>query len=161
MSEEKYEIRRAVLSDIPDILKLLVQVNMVHVDGRPDLFKGPTTKYTDEQLADVLGDENRPVFVYADASGRILGHAFCEIRDVPETNVLKSIKEIYIDDLCVDENARGRHIGSRLCDHVKNFALEIGCYNVTLTVWAENKKAIGFYEKYGFGCQKMSMEIVL
>ena len=42
-------IRRAKENDIPDVLRLLVQVCMVHHNGRPDLFKGPATKYTAEQ----------------------------------------------------------------------------------------------------------------
>ena len=33
-------IRKAVKKDIPDILNLLEQVDMVHHRGRPDLFKG-------------------------------------------------------------------------------------------------------------------------
>ena len=36
---------------IPELLRLLVQVNMVHHNGRPDLFKGPTTKYDADELA--------------------------------------------------------------------------------------------------------------
>ena len=43
-------VRRATEKDIPRILELLVQVNMVHHLGRPDLFNGPATKYTEEEL---------------------------------------------------------------------------------------------------------------
>ena len=161
MSEKSYTIRRARLSDIPDILRLLVQVNMVHHNDRPDLFKGPTTKYTDEELADIFGNDEKPVFVYEDQRGRVLGHAFCVICDTSESNLLTGIRTLYIDDLCVDENARGKDIGKRLCEHVWEYARSIDCYNVTLTVWAENKSAIGFYENIGFKCQKLGMEVVL
>ena len=34
-------VRRAQQDDIPMIMELLVQVDMVHHNGRPDLFKGP------------------------------------------------------------------------------------------------------------------------
>ena len=44
-------IRRARQEDIPGILDLLVQVDMVHHRGRPDLFKGPATKYSAEELS--------------------------------------------------------------------------------------------------------------
>lgn len=33
-------VRRARTEDIPSILELLLQVDMVHHNGRPDLFKG-------------------------------------------------------------------------------------------------------------------------
>ena len=36
----KKMVRRAEVRDIPAILNLLVQVDMVHHNGRPDLFKG-------------------------------------------------------------------------------------------------------------------------
>lgn len=55
-------IRKAKNRDIPKIMNLLVQVDMVHHKGRPDLFKGPATKYTENELADIIRDENNPVF---------------------------------------------------------------------------------------------------
>ena len=57
------EIRRAQKRDVEGILNLLVQVNMVHHLGRPDLFKGPTTKYSEKELEQLLQDDKRPVFV--------------------------------------------------------------------------------------------------
>ena len=42
-------VRRAAEKDIPKILDLLVQVDMVHHQGRPDIFKGPATKYNGEE----------------------------------------------------------------------------------------------------------------
>ena len=43
-------VRRATEKDIPKILDLLVQVDMVHHLGRPDIFMGPATKYNEAQL---------------------------------------------------------------------------------------------------------------
>ena len=57
------EVRRATEKDIPAIMALLVQVNMVHHNGRPDLFKGPTTKYAEDELKSILADDDTPVFV--------------------------------------------------------------------------------------------------
>ncbi|MBE5859235.1 MAG: GNAT family N-acetyltransferase, partial [Butyrivibrio sp.] len=57
------EIRRAQNGDINGILKLLVQVNMVHHVGRPDLFKGPTTKYSEEELKELILQDDKPIFV--------------------------------------------------------------------------------------------------
>ena len=57
------EIRRAAIKDIPGILDLLVQVDMVHHNGRPDLFKGPAIKYNADQLAGIIADDETPVVV--------------------------------------------------------------------------------------------------
>lgn len=155
-------IRRAEARDIPDILNLLVQVDMVHHNGRPDLFKGPATKYNAEELAAILNDDRTPVFVLTDdADVHVLGHAFCVMQQHVNDHVLTDIKTLYIDDICVDERARRQHVGRRLYDAVIRFARESGCYNVTLNVWACNPDAQAFYESCGMKPQKTGMETIL
>ena len=154
-------IRTAQEKDIPRLLSLLTQVDMVHHSGRPDLFKGPATKYTESQLRDLQKDETRPVFVWTNESGTVMGYAFCIFQRHAGDNVLTDILTLYIDDLCVDEAARGSHIGTQLYEHVLAFARENGCYNVTLNVWAFNEDALAFYRKRGLRPQKIGMEKIL
>ena len=154
-------VRRAEKKDIDSILDLLVQVDMVHHNGRPDLFKGPATKYTGEQLEGILSDEGTPVFVCEDSDGNVIGHAFCVVKQYENDNVLTDIKTLYIDDICVDENHRGMHAGKTLYDYVIEYAREIDCYNVTLNVWSCNPGAIKFYEGCGLVPQKIGMEKIL
>ena len=155
------EIRRAQEKDMEDINRLLLQVCLVHHRGRPDLFKYGAKKYTDQQLKDLIADDGRPIFVAADESGRVLGYAFCVFQQYPDNNILTDIKTLYIDDLCVDETLRGRHIGRSLYDYVLNYAKESGCYNVTLNVWSCNQGAMKFYESCGLKPQKTGMEVIL
>lgn len=156
------EIRRAREQDISGVNNLLEQVSMVHHRGRPDLFQGNRSrKYTDAQLKEIFRDESRPVFVAVDGGGEVLGYAFCMIQQHPHDNILTDIKTLYIDDLCVDEEIRGRHIGSILYQHVLGYAREQGCYNVTLNVWTCNEPAMRFYEKCGMKAQKIGMETIL
>lgn len=154
-------IRRAEDRDIPGIMALLVQVDMVHHTIRPDLFNGPATKYTAEELKAILADDKTPVFVCVDSQGQVLGHSFCIFQRHVDHNVLTDVKTLYIDDLCVDENQRGKHIGKALYDHVIAFARENGCYNVTLNVWAGNDGALSFYQNQGMTMQKYGMEKIL
>lgn len=154
-------IRLACESDIPQILKLLVQVNMVHHLGRPDIFKGPATKYTDNELVKIINDAKTPVFVYADGEDKVLGYAFCVFKQFKDDNLMTDIKTLYIDDLCVDENERGKHIGKSLYDYVLKYARDNDCYNVTLNVWALNESAIRFYEKCGLKVQKIGLEQII
>ena len=154
------EIRRAVEADMPDIHRLLIQVNAVHHQGRPDLFKAAgATKYTDEELRALIHNDGCPIFVYDD--GGVLGYAFCIFQQHLHDNILTDIKSLYIDDLCVDEACRGHHIGRQLYDHVVAFARESGCYNVTLNVWACNESAHRFYESCGLRPQKYGLETIL
>ena len=153
------QIRRATLTDIDGINKLLYEVHKVHSDKRPDLFKVGSKKYTNEELAKIIVDDNRPIFVYVD-NDDILGYAFC-VFIKNNSNSLTDILSLYIDDLCVDENARGKKVGTSLYNYVLQFAKEAGCYNVTLNVWACNNSALKFYEKCGLSVQKIGMEKII
>ncbi len=162
-------IRRATDSDIPGINKLLHQVLMVHHNGRPDLFKPDVKKYTDNELENIISDGKTPVFVAVegvqDEEGaereEVLGYAFCIFQQHIDDNILTDIKTLYIDDLCVDEEKRGMHIGKSLYEYVLAFAKEQQCYNVTLNVWACNTSAMKFYETCGLVPQKIGMETIL
>ena len=152
-------IRKAKKRDIPTIIELLHQVDMVHHVIRPDLFKPNTTKYNEQELEALLEDDSKPVFVFDD--GTVLGHAFCLITEVRDDKLLEDIKTLYIDDICVDEKARGRHVGKALYEHVRDYALSIGCNNITLNVWEGNDPAWSFYKHMGMKVQKTTMEIKL
>lgn len=153
-------IRRAVQNDIPALSELLRQVCNVHHQGRPDLFKPDGTKYTSEQLTELIADDSRPIFV-AETEEGVKGYAFCMFKQHLNDTCVTDIKTLYIDDLCVDENCRGQHIGRQLYEFVLQFAGESGCYNVTLNVWCCNPDAIQFYEKCGLVPQKIGMEKIL
>ena len=155
------EIIRANSSHLSGINELLAQVLMVHHEGRPDIFKGDTKKYTDEELLELLKDDNRPVFVAVDGSGRVLGYAFCIFQTHPNNTILTDIKTLYIDDLCVREGLRGQHLGTELYNYVIDFAKKSGCYNVTLNVWALNGPAKAFYDHLGMTPQRYTMEQIL
>ena len=154
-------IRRAEDKDTKAIMNLLVQVNMVHHNGRPDLFNGPKTKYTEDQLHEMFLDDRNPIFVYEDDNGNVRAHMFTNFKQILNDNIMTDIKTLYIDDLCVDETARGQHIGSKMYDFIKGFARENGCYNVTLNVWECNVNAKKFYESQGLKVQKTGMEEIL
>lgn len=155
------KIRRAEEKDMNGINKLLCQVLMVHHNGRPDLFKGNVKKYTDKELLEIIKDDIKPIFVGVDDNDTVLGYAFCVFQQHIKDNILTDIKTLYIDDLCVDENSRGQHIGRQLYEYVLAFARESGCYNVTLNVWSCNEDAMQFYEKCGLVPQKIGMEKIL
>ncbi len=154
-------VRRAVNEDMSGINKLLRQVLMVHHEGRPDLFKPDVKKYTDSELADIIKDDMRPVFVAVDDDNRVMGYAFCVFQITDGDNVRTDMKTLYIDDLCVDEEFRGRHIGKALYEHVLDFARSEGCYNVTLNVWECNNDAKIFYDRMGLKPYRTGMEVIL
>ena len=152
-------IRKASNKDIPRIIELLHQVNMVHHVIRPNLFKPHTTKYNEQEQETMFKDDSKPVFVYDD--GEVQGYAFCQVTEVKDNLLLVDNKSMYIDDICVDEKARGKHVGKALYEYVRDYARSIGCHNITLNVWEGNNPAISFYKNMGMKVQKTTMEIIL
>lgn len=155
------QIRRAEEKDMERIDQLLMQVCLVHHNGRPDLFQYGKKKYTDEQLKAIIHDDSRPILVAVDEKDMVLGYAFCVFQQYKNHNIMTDIKTLYIDDLCVDEALRGQHIGKSIYEEVLKFAKENGCYNVTLNVWRCNENAMKFYESCGLKPQKIGMETIL
>lgn len=151
-------IRKAEARDLDAVNDLLGQVLRVHHEGRPDLFRPQGKKYSDEELLGIFADPLTPVFVYEE-TGRVAGYAFCVLQKQESLNLMP-LKTLYIDDLCVDEKARGRHVGKALFEYVREFAREQGCYNITLHVWECNPGAMFFYRSLGMQPQYTSMEML-
>jgi ribosomal protein S18 acetylase RimI-like enzyme len=80
---------------------------------------------------------------------------------VKDDKLLQDTKTLYIDDICVDEKARGKHVGTELYEFVRDYAKSIGCYNITLNVWEGNDAALSFYRNMGMKVQKTGMETIL
>ena len=125
-------IRLARAEDIPRLQELLGQILLVHHYARPDVFKSEGRKFTDAELE--VSDNNGP---------------------------LKAVKTLFIDDLCVDKEARGQKLGEKLYQFALDYAKESGCYNLTLHVWNDNEGAVRFYERLGMKPRYTEMETIL
>jgi len=155
------KIRFACREDIPGIIDLLRQVGQVHHQGRPDLFRQGAQKYNEAQVEAMLGKEEDPIFVAVE-KGAVLGYGFCMLQKHRGDTVLADFSTLYIDDICVDENCRGKHVGSAIYRHICAYAKEVlGCQSITLNVWCCNPGAMAFYESLGMKPQKIGMEQLL
>ncbi len=177
-------IRRAEEQDIDGILRLLSQVLEVHAAIRPDLFISGRTKYTHEELSKMVVDDERPIYVAFEGDAKtensdkdtsdkdtsdkeasaeidVLGYAFCVLKDEPAANCVYPHREVYIDDLCVDESVRGKDVAKSIYEYVKKEASALGYDYITLNVWEGNVPATKFYEKMGMTPRKTMMECKL
>lgn len=155
------EIRRAETRDIDKVSVLLNEVLELHARLRPDIFISGTTKYTQKELEDIFADSETPVFVATGDSGEVVGYAFCIFKHQPFSTNMHDFKTLFIDDICIDENCRGQHVGKQIFDYVVRFARENGCYDVTLNVWEGNDGARAFYEKMGMFVKETQMELII
>ena len=154
------EIRLATERDIPGLLALLLQVGQVHHDIRPDIFPERTLKYDENALKTLLKDKARPVFVAAEGD-LVAGYCFCVHKDYEAGSASVPRRELYIDDLCVDEACRGQGVAGALYRHATAYARDCGCGFVTLNVWCGNDRAMAFYEHAGLTPRHIMMEMKL
>ena len=155
------EIREAAPQDAEAIADLLDQVLMVHHNGRPDLFKADTRKYSDDEILALIADPERPLFVACDEASKVLGYAICMIERYEGHATMTDRTTLYVDDICVDEGARGKGVGRAVYEHTLAFARSIGCHNLTLNVWSCNPGAQAFYEAMGMRPYRIGMEQLL
>lgn len=153
-------IRKANINDVNRINALLYQVQDVHANGRPDIFIKGTKKFKDEELIEILNGNDLIFYVY-EANKKILGYICIKIIIESESFSKYARKELYIEDLCVDEKHRHQGIASKLFEYVKELAKEKGCGYLTLNVWKLNEGAQKFYEKMGMKPLKIIMETIL
>ncbi|SFV00278.1 GNAT family N-acetyltransferase [Butyrivibrio sp. INlla21] len=139
--DTKIIVRKATIKDIPTILELLSQVLEVHARIKPDYFVSGHTKYSVAELEDILDDESKRVYV-ADVSDAVVGYAFCELKEMPDKPFVEHFKYMYIDDLCVDSNFRGKDVAQKIFEYVKDEAKTFGCRDITLNVWEGNDRAM-------------------
>lgn len=154
------EIRIASRQEIPGMLELLRQVGQVHHDIRPDIFPEHTLKYDETALAALLEDQTRPIFV-AMKGAYVAGYCFCVHKDYAAGGTSVPRRELYIDDLCVEEACRGQGVAGALYRHVCAYAKSAGCDFVTLNVWCGNDNAMAFYEHAGLTPRHIMMEMKL
>lgn len=151
-------VRRAITSDGETVSRLLYQVAEIHHEGRPDIFKPASKKYTQNEFEELICMKDFAILVAEDENKKVHGYAFCKIKCF-ETSVIQPYKSLYIDDICVDKESRGHHVGTVLFEAVKKLAKELNCDNIELNVWEFNESAMKFYEKMGMITQRRGMEL--
>lgn len=151
------KICRAESCHIPGMIRLLRQVGQVHYEIRPDIFRPGAQKYDEAALQDLLRQADRPIFI-AESAGEVVGYCFCVLKDYRGSGVQTDRLELYIDDLCVEETARGQGIATALYRHTAAYAKAEGCSFLSLNVWCGNDGALRFYEAMGLRPRHIMLE---
>ena len=154
--------RWARSDDYRAIASLNAQVFKLHAAARPDLLRMVDTPMERARFEEMLLSEQTRILVMEDEqAGGILGFAALRLEQAPDKPVLMPRKTVYIADLGVDENIRGRGLGSALLRHVIELAKQWGADDVELQVSEFNEGAIRLYEKFGFRTKTRKMELIL
>ena len=153
-------IRKANENDAKAVADLLVSVGEVHWRGRSDIYQAHMKKHDEcSARALILGGEYG--VLVAEENGVVIGELIYKITAREADAFYKARKWLYIDDLCVCEEARGSGVAVALQEEAERIAREEGCDALELNCWAFNTRAEKFYEKMGYVRQKSEYEKIL
>ena len=96
-----------------------------------------------QQIEKLVSNENTHLFA-AEADGCIVGMLSLVVVDIPTG------RKAWIEDVVVDEAARGLNIGLALVEKAKEVAAELGAKKIYLTSNPSRKAAHALYKKCGF-----------
>ena len=144
----------ARLSDQDSIERLARQVHSLHVAWRPDIYEMPDRLYSEERLLAHI--RARELYV-ARLEGAVVGYVLLKFRDYDWPGVVRR-KVMVVDEICVEELARGNGIGKRMMGEVQALARAFGCTDMQLGVYPQNDDALAFYQKCGFTIRSIDMQ---
>ena len=148
-------VRLPRLQDYERISKIMDQVQQLHVEWRPDVYKPASPLITMDMFEAILKDEN---WYVAEADGVVVGVLELMKRHVESpAQVMKDV--LFISTMAVDEKYRGKGIGHLFFEKVKRLKQEKGYDTIELQVNAKNRLAYEMYRKYGFTEKSINMEL--
>ena len=149
-------IRQAISSDYEVAMKIIAQVQDMHVAWRPDIYKP-----NNEMLSKTAFEESvkNGTFYVAEYDGKVVGILEIIFRHI-ETPAHVTRDIIVVDAIAVDEKYRGKGIGHQLLDFVREIKKNKGCDAIELQVNARNAAAYEMYKKYGFTEKSVNMELI-
>ena len=131
------------------------QVQQLHVEWRPDVYKPASPLITMDMFEAILKDGN---WYVAEADGVVVGILELMKRHVEgPAQVTKDV--LFISTMAVDEKYRGKGIGHLFFEKVKQLKQEKGYDTIELQVNAKNRLAYEMYRKYGFTEKSINMEL--
>ena len=148
-------VRLPRLQDYERVSQIMDQVQQLHVEWRPDVYKPASPLITMDMFEAILKDGN---WYVAEADGVVVGILELMKRHVESpAQVTKDV--LFVSTMAVEEAYRGKGIGHQFFEKVKQLKAEKGCDTIELQVNARNKKAYETYRNYGFTEKSINMEL--
>lgn len=144
-------VRRARKDDYDAVNRLLEQVDHMHRDALPWLFRAPNGPARPaSEFATLLAGPDSMVWVAVDAAGRPLGVAIGLMRSTTDHPLIRPARYGVLDVLVVDATARGRGLGRALTLGFEDWAAAEGAEWLEVKVYAFNESAQRAYAAQGY-----------
>ena len=144
------DVRLATLNDAEIISALNAEVQTVHAEALPHLFKpaSPET-FPASFVRQLLADPDTRIFL-GSLDDEPVGYLYAQIIKRPETALRYAWEHLHIHHLSVHRTQHRRGCGRALIQAVIQFAKEHGITAITLDVWSFNTPARSFFTTQGF-----------
>lgn len=153
-------IRKADSGDIPNLVMLNSQVQNLHVNLFPEVFKVTDARLMEEWFSDIFGSENTCVLIAVE-NETVLGYMTVRKLHKPEHLFKNETSCAYIDQVCIHHDHRRKGVFKALLEKAGEEAALWGMNRLELDVWTDNSVAVKSFEKSGFKAfnQKMSLSL--
>lgn len=149
-------IRNAKPDEYKTVEAIMKQVQQLHIDWRPDIYKYNETVLPLEIYEQAVKDQT---FFVAEYDGQVAGILFIMYRHI-ENPIQVTRNIIFIDSMAVDEKYRGKGIGHAFFDFLKELKTQGGYDGIELQVNAKNEAAYKMYTDCGFSNKSINMELL-
>lgn len=153
-------IRFATERDLEQVNALRRQVNELHVQGKPEIFKPGFSEELQNYIYTIFADPQKSVVV-AERDDTIAGYAILNRVRRPETPYMFVREYLDVDEFGVDEACRRQGVASELIAFIRACASREGFDRIELNMWEFNQNALAFYEAAGFQTYRRYMELKL
>ena len=150
-------VRFAEEKDLEKVNELRKQVNDIHVEGRPDIFKAGFCQELRDFAQVLMNYENGDIIV-AERDGIICGMVCVDYVNKPESPYGMARSFYHVQEIAVDENYRRQGVGKELLEFMVADAKKRNLSKIELDVWKFNDSAMEFYQAVGFRETRRWME---
>jgi ribosomal protein S18 acetylase RimI-like enzyme len=141
------------------MLVLEEQIFRLHSRARPDWVDETKRLFDYDFMKNCIESDNGQIFLAVDGRNNIIGYCITYIKEIVNHQVFRDMRNLEIEDLCVDEKHRGKGIGKKLFEEVIKHGKENGVKFIELSVWEFNQNAKVFYEHLGMKIKTNRMEL--
>lgn len=150
------KIRHALETDYEAVMKIMSQVQEMHVQWRPDIYKYNDKLFTEEIFKNIV---KSGTFFVTEINNSVVGVLEITFRHIESpAHVTRDV--IFMDTMAIDEDYRGKGVGHQMFEFLKLMKVEKNMDGIELQVNARNIAAYEMYKKYGFTEKSINMELL-
>jgi ribosomal protein S18 acetylase RimI-like enzyme len=150
-------VQQCLKEYLGDVVKLNIEVQRIHAEHHPELFKSDVCPLALHQFyEELLQDENQYIQI-AINDRCVVGYIWAELVERKESLFTHPVKRLKINHISVSEQYKNSGIGNSLIAAVEKLAQERHVSEIVLDVWQFNESAIKFFETKGFKVFNINM----